>query len=111
MLIIKDCVKAEDQEPRVIWLRTGPGLSIVSYTRVCHHSDFCNDVSSTEVLGDLPTPTGATGRKGDMSEGKDLGEKSVYRVILLQTLTCPRKFGQLTGSIPALIAPLSFFLF
>ncbi|XP_042127515.1 CD177 antigen isoform X3 [Peromyscus maniculatus bairdii] len=57
LLIIKDCVKAEDQEPRVIWLRTGPGLSIVSYTRVCHHSDFCNDVSSTEVLGDLPTPT------------------------------------------------------
>ncbi|XP_059136187.1 CD177 antigen [Peromyscus eremicus] len=57
LLIIKDCVKAEDQEPRVTWLRTGPGLSIVSYTRVCHHRDFCNDVSSTEVLGDLPTPT------------------------------------------------------
>ncbi|MEJ1279620.1 CD177 antigen [Cricetulus griseus] len=58
LVIIKDCVKAEDQEPRVTWLRTGPGLSIVSYTRVCRHSDFCNDVSSTEVLGDLPSPTG-----------------------------------------------------
>ncbi|XP_040590294.1 CD177 antigen [Mesocricetus auratus] len=57
LVIIKDCVKAEDQEPRVSWLRTGPGLSIVSYTRVCRHSDFCNDVSSTEVLGDLPSPT------------------------------------------------------
>ncbi|KAL6083655.1 hypothetical protein STEG23_027646, partial [Scotinomys teguina] len=57
LVIIKDCVKAEDQEPQVSWVRTGPGLSIVSYTRVCRHSDFCNDVSSTEVFGDLPTPT------------------------------------------------------
>ncbi|XP_051063665.1 CD177 antigen [Phodopus roborovskii] len=57
LVIIKDCVKVEDQEPRVTWLRTGPGLSIVSYTSVCRHSDFCNDVSSTEVLGDLPSPT------------------------------------------------------
>ncbi|XP_057618261.1 CD177 antigen-like [Chionomys nivalis] len=57
LLISKGCVKIENQEPQVTWLRTGPGLSIVSYIRVCRHSDFCNDVSSTEVLGDLPTPT------------------------------------------------------
>ncbi|KAM7340122.1 hypothetical protein ACRRTK_000737 [Alexandromys fortis] len=57
LLISKGCVKIEDQEPQVTWLRTGPGLSIVSYIRVCRHSDFCNDVSSTKVLGDLPTPT------------------------------------------------------
>ncbi|KAK7798589.1 hypothetical protein U0070_024738 [Myodes glareolus] len=57
LLISKGCVKIGDQKPQVTWLRTGPGLSIVSYIQVCRHSDFCNDVSSTEVLGDLPTPT------------------------------------------------------
>ncbi|XP_029411378.1 CD177 antigen isoform X1 [Nannospalax galili] len=56
-LVVKGCVKAMDQKPQVTWHRTGPGLSIVSYTHVCHHSDFCNDLSSSEVLGDLPTPT------------------------------------------------------
>ncbi|KAL1765001.1 CD177 antigen [Sigmodon hispidus] len=58
LVISKRCVEAEDQEPRVTWLRTGPGLSVVSYSHVCRHRDFCNDAFSTEVLGDLPTPTG-----------------------------------------------------
>ncbi|XP_051017978.1 CD177 antigen-like [Acomys russatus] len=57
LIVVKDCVKAEDQEPRITWLRTGPGLSIVSYTHVCRHRDFCNDASSTKVLGGRRTPT------------------------------------------------------
>ncbi|XP_052025165.1 CD177 antigen-like isoform X2 [Apodemus sylvaticus] len=57
LVIIKGCIKAEDQKPRVTWLRTGPGLSVVSYTRVCRHGDFCNDAGSTEILEDLPTAT------------------------------------------------------
>ncbi|XP_055476681.1 CD177 antigen [Psammomys obesus] len=57
LVSIKDCAKTEDQAPRVTWLRPGPGLSLVAYTRVCH-GDFCNDVSSTAVLGDLPKTTG-----------------------------------------------------
>lgn len=62
-VVIKGCVQVEDQEPRVTWLRTGPGLSIVTYTHVCRHGDFCNDVNSTEIFENLPTPTGALGRK------------------------------------------------
>ncbi|XP_034368848.1 LOW QUALITY PROTEIN: CD177 antigen-like [Arvicanthis niloticus] len=56
-VVIKGCIQVEDQEPRVTWLRTGPGLSIVTYTHVCRHSDFCNDVNSTEIFENLPTPT------------------------------------------------------
>jgi hypothetical protein len=63
LVIIKGCTEVEDQEPKVIWLRTGPGLSVVSYTRVCRHGDLCNDVNSTKILEELPTPTGASGRK------------------------------------------------
>lgn len=73
MVVIKDCVKVEDQEPRVTWLRTGPGLSVVSYIHVCRHGDLCNDAHSTKILGDLPTPTGAPWRKngGRGWEGRD----------------------------------------
>ncbi|XP_011248990.1 CD177 antigen isoform X1 [Mus musculus] len=60
LVIIKGCTEVEDQEPKVIWLRTGPGLSVVSYTRVCRHGDLCNDVNSTKILEELPTPTGAS---------------------------------------------------
>ncbi|XP_060222376.1 CD177 antigen isoform X2 [Meriones unguiculatus] len=58
LVSIKDCAKAEDQAPRVTWLSPGPGLSLVAYTRVCRHGDFCNDVSSTAALGGLPKTTG-----------------------------------------------------
>ncbi|NP_001388740.1 CD177 antigen isoform 2 precursor [Rattus norvegicus] len=57
LVIIKGCIKAEDQEPRVTWLSTGPGLSVVSYTHVCRHGDLCNNASSTRILEDLSTPT------------------------------------------------------
>ncbi|XP_028642172.1 CD177 antigen-like [Grammomys surdaster] len=57
LVVIKGCIKVEDQEPRVTWLKTGPGLSIVTYTHVCRHRDFCNDAKSTEIFEDLPTTT------------------------------------------------------
>lgn len=70
MVIIKGCIKAEDQEPRVTWLSTGPGLSVVSYTRVCRHGDLCNNASSTRILEDLSTPTGAWRGRAAGGEGR-----------------------------------------
>ncbi|XP_023560370.1 CD177 antigen [Octodon degus] len=59
VVLTKGCTKAEDQEPRVTWHRTGPGLSVVSYTHVCRHRDFCNDLSTTETFWTMPPSTGA----------------------------------------------------
>uniref|UniRef100_A0A8C0X2I8 CD177 antigen n=1 Tax=Castor canadensis TaxID=51338 RepID=A0A8C0X2I8_CASCN len=59
LVLIKGCTTAEDQEPRVTRHRAGPGLSIISYTHVCRHADFCNDLS----LWVPPTNTGARGRR------------------------------------------------
>ncbi|KAM6154370.1 CD177 antigen [Erethizon dorsatum] len=59
VVITKGCTDAEDQEPRVTWHRTGPGLSVVSYTRVCRHGDFCNNLSTTKAFWTTPPSTGA----------------------------------------------------
>uniref|UniRef100_A0A8C9PLU5 UPAR/Ly6 domain-containing protein n=1 Tax=Spermophilus dauricus TaxID=99837 RepID=A0A8C9PLU5_SPEDA len=37
--------------------RTGPGLSVISYTHVCRHRDLCNDLSSSCPSSVCPAPT------------------------------------------------------
>jgi CD177 antigen len=62
LILTKGCTMAKDQEARVTQHRAGPGLSIISYTHVCRHRDFCNDLSTTASIW-APTPaTGARGR-------------------------------------------------
>ncbi|KAM5297501.1 CD177 antigen-like [Glossophaga mutica] len=56
LVLTKGCTQEKDQEARVTQHRAGPGLSIVSYTRVCRHEDFCNDLSTTDPLWSLPAP-------------------------------------------------------
>ncbi|XP_045058820.2 CD177 antigen-like [Desmodus rotundus] len=56
LVFTKGCTQKKDQEARVTQHRAGPGLSIVSYTRVCRHKDLCNDLSSTHPLWSPPPP-------------------------------------------------------
>ncbi|XP_036923692.1 CD177 antigen-like [Sturnira hondurensis] len=56
LVLTKGCTQEKDQEARITEHRKGPGLSIVSYTRVCRHMDLCNDLSSTVPLWILPAP-------------------------------------------------------
>ncbi|KAM5134063.1 LOW QUALITY PROTEIN: CD177 antigen [Callospermophilus lateralis] len=58
VVLTKGCTEAEDQEGRVSELRKGPGLTIISYTRVCRHKDFCNDLSSTDAFWTPPPAAG-----------------------------------------------------
>lgn len=62
LVLSKGCTEAKDQEPRVTWHRAGPGLTVVSYTRVCRHGDFCNDVSNTRTFWTPPASPDARGR-------------------------------------------------
>ncbi|XP_066121442.1 CD177 antigen isoform X1 [Saccopteryx bilineata] len=55
LVLSKGCTQRENQESQVTVHRAGPGLSVVSYTHVCRHNDFCNDLSSTLPLWTLPT--------------------------------------------------------
>uniref|UniRef100_A0A8C0X4E9 UPAR/Ly6 domain-containing protein n=1 Tax=Castor canadensis TaxID=51338 RepID=A0A8C0X4E9_CASCN len=57
LVLTKGCTTAEDQETSVTEHRVGPGLSIVSYTRVCRVGDFCNGLSSTVPLWAPPPAT------------------------------------------------------
>lgn len=59
LVLTKGCTAAEDQEAKVTEHRTGPGLSVTSYTRVCREKDFCNDLSTTAPLWAPPLVTGA----------------------------------------------------
>lgn len=59
LILTKGCTTAKDQEAKVTEHRTGPGLSVTSYTRVCRLEDFCNDLSTTAPLWVLPSVTGA----------------------------------------------------
>ncbi|XP_063108259.1 CD177 antigen [Cavia porcellus] len=61
LVLSKGCTEAKDQEPRVTWHRAGPGLTVVSYTRVCRHGDFCNDVSNTRTFWTPPASPDARG--------------------------------------------------
>uniref|UniRef100_A0A0P6J6I0 CD177 antigen n=1 Tax=Heterocephalus glaber TaxID=10181 RepID=A0A0P6J6I0_HETGA len=57
LVLTKGCTAQKDQEAKVTEHRAGPGLSITSYTRVCRHRDFCNDLSSTVPLWAPPSDT------------------------------------------------------
>ncbi|XP_058386958.1 CD177 antigen-like [Diceros bicornis minor] len=57
LVLSKGCTPEEDQEVLVTQHRAGPGISIVSYTRVYRESDLCNNISNTFPLWDLPPTT------------------------------------------------------
>uniref|UniRef100_A0A8C9PLK7 CD177 n=1 Tax=Spermophilus dauricus TaxID=99837 RepID=A0A8C9PLK7_SPEDA len=51
--------------------RTGPGLSVISYTHVCRHRDLCNDLSSSVPLWSLHSEKGVGGvRSSGGGEGR-----------------------------------------
>ncbi|XP_040108573.1 CD177 antigen isoform X1 [Oryx dammah] len=56
LLLIKGCTQAANQEARVTEHRAGPGLSIISYTRVCREN-LCNDLSTSLPLWTPLPPT------------------------------------------------------
>ncbi|XP_061244481.1 CD177 antigen isoform X2 [Bos javanicus] len=56
LVLIKGCTQAANQEARVTDHRAGPGLSIVSYTRVCREN-LCNDLSTSLPLWTPLPPT------------------------------------------------------
>ncbi|XP_049756773.1 CD177 antigen [Elephas maximus indicus] len=63
VVITKGCTLAEEQEGRITEHRAGPGLSIISYTRVCRNANKCNDLSNSTQLWALssraaPAPRG-----------------------------------------------------
>ncbi|XP_036088588.1 CD177 antigen-like [Rousettus aegyptiacus] len=60
LLLIKGCTNKEDQEVQVTQHRAGPGLSIISYTKVYHREDRCNDLSTSLPFWD-PRPTPVPG--------------------------------------------------
>uniref|UniRef100_A0A8C6QTR2 CD177 antigen n=1 Tax=Nannospalax galili TaxID=1026970 RepID=A0A8C6QTR2_NANGA len=60
LVVTKGCTTAINKEPQITRHRTGPGISIISYTHVCRHEDFCNDLSSTETIW-IPPPVTAPG--------------------------------------------------
>ncbi|CAK6437146.1 unnamed protein product [Pipistrellus nathusii] len=55
LILTKGCTPKEDHEARVTQHRKGPGLSVVSYTRVCRHQNFCNDLTTSLPVWSLPT--------------------------------------------------------
>ncbi|XP_029780165.1 CD177 antigen [Suricata suricatta] len=58
VLLTKGCTPVGDQEARITEHRAGPGLSLLSYTHVCRHQDYCNNLSTTLPLWTLPSTTG-----------------------------------------------------
>ncbi|VTJ54897.1 Hypothetical predicted protein [Marmota monax] len=72
VVLTKGCTEAEDQEGRVSEHRKGPGLTIISYTRVCRHKDFCNDLSSTDAFWTPPPAAGVRGGWELRRRGKGL---------------------------------------
>ncbi|XP_069855075.1 CD177 antigen-like [Dipodomys merriami] len=57
LALSKGCTTAQDQEASVMEHRLGPGLSVVSYSLVCRHGDFCNGLASTVPLWAPPPDT------------------------------------------------------
>ncbi|XP_043755270.1 CD177 antigen isoform X2 [Cervus elaphus] len=49
LVLLKGCTEAANQEARVTEHSTGPGLSIISYTRVCR-KNLCNDLATSLPL-------------------------------------------------------------
>uniref|UniRef100_A0A8C8YE43 CD177 n=1 Tax=Prolemur simus TaxID=1328070 RepID=A0A8C8YE43_PROSS len=62
VVISKGCTQEEDHEVRVTEHRTGPGLSVISYTHVCRQKDLCNDLSNSVPVWAPPLQTGARRR-------------------------------------------------
>ncbi|XP_025280553.3 CD177 antigen [Canis lupus baileyi] len=58
VVISKGCTAAADQDVLIREHRSGPGLSILSYTHVCREKDNCNSLSTTLPLWSLPSTTG-----------------------------------------------------
>lgn len=63
IVLTKGCTQARNHEARITKHDPGPGVSVISYTRVCLQ-DTCNDLPTTLPLRDLPSPTGAQGAGG-----------------------------------------------
>nr|XP_027801628.1 CD177 antigen isoform X4 [Marmota flaviventris] len=55
LVLTKGCTSEKDHEVQVTEHRTGPGLSVISYTHVCRHRDLCNDLSTSVPLWSLHT--------------------------------------------------------
>lgn len=60
LVLLKGCTEAANQEARVTEHSTGPGLSIISYTRVCR-KNLCNDLATSLPLWSPRPPKGAGG--------------------------------------------------
>ncbi|XP_042637191.1 LOW QUALITY PROTEIN: CD177 antigen [Orycteropus afer afer] len=63
VVLTKGCTLAEDQEAHITQHRSGPGLSVISYTHVCRQKDLCNNLTDSLALWTLtsavaPAPRG-----------------------------------------------------
>uniref|UniRef100_A0A8C5ZRW4 CD177 molecule n=1 Tax=Marmota marmota marmota TaxID=9994 RepID=A0A8C5ZRW4_MARMA len=57
LVLTKGCTSEKDHKVQVTEHRTGPGLSVISYTHVCRHRDLCNDLSTSCPSSVCPAPT------------------------------------------------------
>ncbi|XP_076987759.1 CD177 antigen [Tamandua tetradactyla] len=55
VVLSKGCSQAKDHEARLTRHRAGPGLSIVSYSRVCRRENLCNDLNTTQPVWKGPS--------------------------------------------------------
>ncbi|XP_036599580.1 CD177 antigen-like [Trichosurus vulpecula] len=63
IVLSKGCQRGRTREPLNTWHRRPPGVTISSYTHVCH-SDLCNNLSSTIPLWRSQPPTAAPSPSG-----------------------------------------------
>ncbi|EPQ11862.1 CD177 antigen [Myotis brandtii] len=92
LALSKGCTQKEDHEVRVTQHRKGPGLSVVSYTRVCRHKNLCNDLSSTLPVWTLPTSAAPlTCQKGVMLQMKENLAQNPQPWNTFSTVTCDLK--------------------
>ncbi|XP_011886173.1 PREDICTED: CD177 antigen isoform X2 [Cercocebus atys] len=91
LVLSKGCTEAKDQEPRITEHRMGPGLSVLSYTYVCRHKDFCNNLVTTAPLWTPQPPAGAClrvgGEGGAVRRGSEPG--SLRCPVCLSMEGCP----------------------
>nr|XP_025705333.1 CD177 antigen isoform X3 [Callorhinus ursinus] len=58
VVINKGCTPVADQDVLIREHRAGPGLTVLSYTRVCREKDKCNSMSTSLPLWTLPSTAG-----------------------------------------------------
>uniref|UniRef100_A0A2K5VCV0 CD177 antigen n=1 Tax=Macaca fascicularis TaxID=9541 RepID=A0A2K5VCV0_MACFA len=104
LVLSKGCTEAKDQEPRVTEHRMGPGLSVLSYTYVCRHKDFCNNLVTTAPLWTPQPPAGACPRVGGEGGAVRRGSGE-HRGAVMESLPPSLAVLPLAGSIPPLPAP------